>query len=246
MERAPQRLWSKGSALLAFGFVVNLVGLVGGALWLEPAERAVQSASLEMTLEDARARVIGAATSFFETSQHMGSLVFTVPAGRDRPDDVRAMLGELFRRGVDRGRNGFRAYIAELALAGAIDFDATSKQYEALAAAERANLSMDTFRAANAFEADLAMAMVNAQGAASMRAIELQKIRREARTTATRRRLTLTLTALAGSVIVLVATLGRGNPEQPEPGAAVRALAAALERLRTKEAHGDPGETGVS
>jgi len=236
MARGPVWLWSKGAALLVVGFVVNIVGLVGGALRVDPAERAVEAASREMTAEAARARVIGAATAFFETSQHMGGLVFVVPAGRDQPDDVRATLGELFRRAIDRGRNGFRAYLAELALVGAVDFDSTSKRYEALAAAERADFSMETYRAANAFEADLAMAMVKAQGAAATRAIALQKTRQEAKAETRRRRLALTLTVLAGSVIVLAATLGGGSARPPAAGAAARTLAAALKRLQSKEA----------
>ena len=246
MAKAPERLVSRGAALLMLGFAVNLCGLVGGAFWIDPAQRAVESASLDMALQSARARVIRAATASDELAEHMGSLVFSVPSGKDQPDDVRATLGELFGRALDRRHNAVRTYLAELALAGAVDFDADLKRYEALVAAEKANFTLETYRAVNAFEADLAMAMVKAEGDAAMRSIVLQKTRREAKVEEARRRLTLTLVAIAGSAIVLAVTLAGGRSATLAPGAAARALTAALKRLQTKEAAGDALETGVS
>lgn len=238
MRRAPRWLWTKATALAVVGFAVSLIGLIGGAMWLAPADREVESVSTEIANQSARARLIRAATSFADTVEHMQGLVFTVPIRRDLPDDVRAAMGELFRRSIDHGRNGFRAYLAEVALTGVTDFAAASRQYETLAAAEQADFKIETFRAVNAYEADFAMAMVKAEGEAAIRAITLQNTRREAKAAAARRHLTLTLVALAGSVIVLVATLGGGGaPTAPQPGA-TRALAAALKRLQTGEARG--------
>ena len=51
-----------------------------------------------------------------------------------------------------------------------------SSRYGALVAAENANFNIDTYRAANAFEGDLAMRMVKAQGDAAMKAITLEAI----------------------------------------------------------------------
>ena len=73
-----------------------------------------------------------------------------------------------------------RAYLAALAVAGAIDYPAESSRYGSLVAAEKANFNIDTYRAANAFEGDLTTRMVKAQGDAAMKAITLQTDRREA------------------------------------------------------------------
>ena len=245
MAKKPEWLWSRGAALLLVGFAVNLSGLVGGAFWLDPAQRAVESASLDMALQTARARIIRAATASDELAEHMGSLVFSVPSGADQPDEVRATMSELFRRALDRRHNAVRAYLAELALARAVDFDAELKRYEALVAAEKADFNLETYRAVNSFEADLAMAMVKTEGDAAMRAIVLQKTRREAKVEEARRRLALTLVAIAGSAIVLVAALAGGRSAAPAPHGATQALAAALKRLQSQEVAGDARKTGV-
>ena len=215
MATGGKRLWSRGAALLVLGFAVNLAGLVGGAFWFDPAQRAVDAASRGVALQSARARVIRDATASDELAEHVGSLVFSLPSAAGQPDEVRETMGELFTRALDRRHEAVRAYLAELALVGAIDFDAQSRRYEALVAAEKASFTLETYRAANAFEGELAMAMVKAEGDAAMKAIELQKTRREAKIEAARRSLTLTLVALAGSAIVLIATLAGSRVAPP-------------------------------
>jgi hypothetical protein len=158
-----------------------------------------------------------------------------VPVGGDPTDAHRQTLAELFTRALDRGHEAVRAYIAELAVAGAVDYAPTLQRYEGLVAAERANFTLDTYRAANAFEADLAMAMVDAEGAAAMKALTLQTTRREAKAVAARRRLVLTLTTVVGATVILVATLAGSRAPPPSPNAASRTLDAALRRLRTSE-----------
>jgi hypothetical protein len=246
MARKPAWLWSRGSALVILGFSLNLAGLLGGSLWLNPAERAVETASSDIALQSARARVIRDATASDELAEHMGSLVYSLPAGAGQTDDVRATMGELLTRALDRRHDAVRSYLAELALAGAVDFNAASNQYEALVSAEKVDFNINTYRAVNAFEANLAMAMVKAEGDSAIRAIALQKAWREAKVEAALRRLTLTLIALAGSTVILFAALGGAIAAPPAPSAATCALAAALGRLQTMEATVDPRQTGVS
>ena len=231
MAREPDWLRSRSSRLVLLGFAANLAGLLGGALWLAPAEKAVDEASRAIALESTRAQLIRAATATAEVSDHLGALVFSVPVGDDPTDAYRRTLAELFTRALDRGHESVRAYVAELAVAGAVDFDSTIRRYERLVAAEQANFNLDTYRAANAFEADLAMAMVDAEGAASMKALKLQGTLREAKAVAARRRLLLTLSAAAGATVIFAAAFS-GSDALPTNNA-TRALEAALRLLRT-------------
>src|SRR5271157_5778896 len=91
-------LWSRAVAIALIGFLLNLVGAIGGALYLGPAQHAEEVASLEIVLESARARMILAATAFDELAEHMGSLVFGVSLPPDAPDEVAAAIRDIRTR----------------------------------------------------------------------------------------------------------------------------------------------------
>jgi hypothetical protein len=121
------------------------------------------------------------------------------------------------RRTLDHRHDGVRAYLAALGVAGAIDYLAESSRYRALVAAEHANFNIDTYRAANAFEGDLATRMVKAQGDAAMRAITLQRDR-EAKRVASDRGSRLLAVTMLGSALVFFATIAGAGPKPPTPG----------------------------
>ncbi len=230
-------LLSRGAAVLALGFVVSLIGALGSAFYLEPAQKSAGVAAQEIALQASRAQVLRAATSYDDIAGHLGSLLFTVSPPRDASDDERAAIGDLMRRALDHRHDGVRAYLAALAVAGAIDYPAESSRYGSLVAAEKANFNIDTYRAANAFEADLAMRMVKAQGDAAMKAITLQTDRREAKRVAAERGFKLLAVTMLGSALVFLATLAGAGPKPPTPRAtgAPRLLAIALTRLKGPE-----------
>lgn len=112
-----------------------------------------------------------------------------------------------------------------------------SSRYGGLVAAEKADFNIDTYRAANAFEADLAMRMVKAQGAAAMKAITLQSDRREAKRLASERGLNLLAITMMGSALVFLAAIAGAGPKPAAPRAvgAPRLLAIALTRLKGQD-----------
>jgi hypothetical protein len=232
------RLLSRSAALATLGFVLSLIGALGSAFYLEPAQRSEDDASQQIVLESARARMLRAATSYDDIAGHLGSLLFTVSLPRDASDDERAAIGDLMRRALDHRHDGVRAYLAALAVAGAVDYPAESSRYGALVAAEHANFNIDTYRAANAFEGDLATRMVKAQGDAAMRAITLQRDRREAKRVAAERGSKLLAVTMLGSALVFFATIAGAGPKPPTPPAlgAPRLLAIASMRLSVRNA----------
>jgi hypothetical protein len=232
------RLLSRSAALATLGFVFSLIGALGSAFHLEPAQRSEDDASQQIVLESARARMLRAATSYDDIAGHLGSLLFTVSLPRDASDDARAAIGDLMRRALDHRHDGVRAYLATLAVAGAVDYPAESSRYGALVAAEHANFNIDTYRAANAFEGDLATRMVKAQGDAAMRAITLQRDRREAKRVASERGSKLLAVTMLGSALVFFATIAGAGPKPPTPPAlgAPRLLTIASTRLRVRNA----------
>jgi hypothetical protein len=212
------RLLSRSAALAALGFVLSLIGALGSAFYLEPAQRSESDASQQIALQSARARMLRAATSYDDIAGHLGGLLFTVSLPSDVSDDQRAAIGDLMRRAMDHRHDGVRAYLAALGVAGAIDYPAESSRYGALVAAEHANFNIDTYRAANAFEGDLATRMVKAQGDAAMRAITLQRDRREAKRVASDRGSRLLAVTMLGSTLVFFATIAGAGPKPPTPG----------------------------
>src|ERR1700685_241554 len=210
---------SRDIAVAALCFVLSLVGALGSAFYLEPAQRNEDAAAQEIVLESARARMLRAATSYDNIAGHLGGLVFSVSLPRDASNEERAAIGDLMRRAMDHRHDGVRAYLAALAVAGAIDYRAESSRYAALVEAEKANFNIDTYRAANAFEGDLATRMVKAQGDAAMKAITLQTDRREAKRVASERGFKLLAVTMLGSVFVFFATISGTGPKPPTPRA---------------------------
>jgi hypothetical protein len=136
---------SRNTAVAALGLVLSLIGALGGALYLEPAQKNEDAAAQEIVQESARARMLRAATSYDDIAEHLGSLLFTVSLPHNASDDERTAIGDLTRRAMDHRHDGVRAYLAALAVAGAIDYPAESSRYAALVEAEHANFNIDTF-----------------------------------------------------------------------------------------------------
>jgi hypothetical protein len=231
-------LLSRNAAVAALGFALSLIGALGGALYLEPAQKNEDAAARQIMLEAARARMLRAATSYDDLAGHLGGLLFSVSLPPDASDDERAAIGDLMRRALDHRHDGVRAYLAALAVAGAIDYPAESSRYAALVEAEHANFNIDTYRAANAFEGDLATRMVKAQGDAAMKAITLQSDRREAKRVASERGSKLLAVTMLGSTLVFLATIAGAGPQPPTPQAigAPRLLAIARMQLKARNA----------
>jgi hypothetical protein len=182
--------------------------------------------------------MLRAANSYDNIAEHLGGLLFSFSLPRNGSDDERAAIGDLMRRGIDHRHDGVRSYLAALGLAGAIDYPAESSRYGALVEAERANFNIDTYRAANAFEGDLATRMVKAQGDAALKAITLESDRREAKRIVSERVLRLLTVTMLGSTLVFFATMAGAGPKPapPPPVGAPRLLGLALTRLSARNA----------
>jgi hypothetical protein len=227
---------SRSAAVAALGFLLSLIGALGGALYLEPAQTSADAASRQIALERSRSQMLLAATSYDAVAGSLGGLLFSFSLPRDVSDDQRAAVGDLMLRGLDHRHSGVRTYLAALAVAGAIEFPKESARYEGLVQAEQANFNIDTYRAANAFEGDLAMRMVKAQGDAAMKAITLEPVRREAKRVASERVLKIIVVTMLGSTLVFLATMAGAGPKLPAPplSGAPRLLSLALARLKTR------------
>jgi hypothetical protein len=238
LRDVPGWLLSRNAAIAALGFVLSLIGALGSAFYLEPAQKSEDAASQQIALEGAQAQMLRAATAYDDLAGHLGSLLFTVSLPPGVSDDKRAAIGDLMRRAMDHRHDGVRAYLAALGVAGAIDYPAESSRYGSLVAAEKANFNIDTYRAANAFEGDLATRMVKAQGDAAMKAITLQTDRREAKRVASERGFKLLAVTMLGSVFVFFATISGTGPKPQTPRAigASRLLAVAGMRLKGQDA----------
>ncbi len=203
----PNWLGNRSAVAGLAGFLLSLVSVVGATLWLDPAQQAESAATMRANAEASRSRMILDANAGDELAMHMGGLVFGVSVNADAPDDVKAAIQAIRVRALARRHDGVRGYLAELGVAGAIDYPREFARYEKLVAAENANLTLETYRAANAYEGDLAMAMVKAQGEAAMKAITLHGDRATAKAVVVERKLALLCLSLSGSTIVFLAAM---------------------------------------
>jgi hypothetical protein len=167
---------------------------------------------------------------------HTGGLVFGVSLPADVSDDVAATIHDIRTRALACRHDGVRSYLALLGVAGVIDYPATKARYEELVDADRANLTLDTYRAANAFEGDLSLAMGKAQGEAAMKAITLQRDRMTAKAVVAQRRLALLGVTLMGSTILFLATMAGASKAVETPSPKRRLLALAAARLADRSA----------
>jgi hypothetical protein len=239
MIRSPMSMLpSRSAALAIFGFILSLVGALGGAFYLEPAQTRVDETSQAIALERSRSRMLLAANSDDDLAEHLGGLLFSISLPRDASDEQHAAIGDLMMRGLDHRHDGVRAYLAALGAAGAIDFPSESSRYEILVAAERANFNIDTYRAANAFEGELAMRMGKAQGDAAMKSIMLGRDWFAAKGVASQRALDLLTVTMLGSALVFLAAMAAAGPKAPAPSpvGAPRLFALALARLKARNA----------
>ena len=111
-------LLSRNTAVAALGFLLSLIGALGSAFYLEPAQSTEDAASQEIVLKSAQAQMLRAATAYDDIAGHLGSLLFSVSLPRDASDDERAAIGDLMRRALDHRHDGVRTYLAALAVAG--------------------------------------------------------------------------------------------------------------------------------
>ncbi len=232
----PRWLRSRTAAVALIGFALNLGGGLGAAFWLDPAEGRESEASREALAEAARSRAILAANALDELAMHTGSLVFGVSTPPNASNDVAAMLHDIRTRALMRRHDGVRGYLAVLGVAGAIDYPTEKARYEALVEAERAHLTLETYRAANAFEGDLSMAMVKKQGGAAIKAIALQRDRMRAKAVVAQRKQALLGVSLLGSTILFLATMAGATKAVDPPSAKRRLLALAAARLADRSA----------
>ncbi len=232
----PGWLASRTAGAALFGFALSLLSAFGAAFWLDPAQDAQDRAAREAILSAARARAIFEANAFDDLATDVGALAFSVSLPPDMNEEAANTVREIRRRALHRQRDGVRGYLALLGVAGAIDYAAERARFEKLVEAENVNYTLDTFGATNAFEADLAMAMVKAQGTAAIKAIRLERDRREAKAIVAERRLRLLGLSLAGlTVLFVVAMAGASNQRAPAPpGPSRRLLWLARDRLAAR------------
>jgi hypothetical protein len=234
MLRPPDWLKTRTAAAALVGFALNIVAAIGATFYLDPAQEAEDAAGRGAISAAARSRMILAANAFDDMAMHTHALLFGVSLPPNPPDDMVATLHDLHLRALERRHDGVRGYLAELGVAGAIDYPTKLAEYEKLVAAEHANLTLETYRAANAFEGDLALAMVKAQSEAAMKAITLRGDRMKAKAVVAQRKQTLLAISFAGSAIVFLATMaGASKPSLPESDA-TRALKLTRRRLAAR------------
>ncbi len=209
--------WSAQKLAILTGFVLTLLSTAGSALYLEPAEQNRARLDAEITAAETKARLLRSALSAVDSFVQFGGLVYAVKVDAEKQPEASEAIGELKLRALTQRRDGIRNYIAQLAFAGEVDFKTTMARYEALVEAESRDFTLENYRATNSFEGDLSMQAVKDQGTAAMEAINKQYARATAQQAYERRSLVILLVTVAGSTLILAATLMATKEELAKP-----------------------------
>jgi hypothetical protein len=228
--------------VVVIGFALTLVSLVGGQFYLEPALQGLTTTDSEIAAKQAKVRSTRAALALDNLAQQLGGSAFSVQPGVGRDPAGAAALIQLEQREFSHRHDGVRAFIAELGVAGEVDFGAASATYAALVDAEKRNFTIENYQAANAFEAQLATKTGDDEIADLKRIGALQRARAAARGESDRCKLAVALASSLGAAALLVAALKASGdaapsrapiPDDPR-AAAITLLAEALGEARSR------------
>jgi hypothetical protein len=240
--------WSWDACAVLLGFALTLVSLVGGTTYLEPSLRSLEAISEDIASTRIKMEIIRDALALDDFTKQLSGTVFTLKPATTADVTSVEILHELKHRALVHRHDGVRAVIAELALAGEIDFASSSNTYEALVDAETRNFTFDNFQAANAFDEALTSKAVADQGADRLSVTALQRLRTPARAESVRRGLFLALVSSLGGLFLLIATL-KATAHAPTPvlrsipdprQAAIHLLTEALHETRARIARAGP------
>lgn len=241
------RWWSQAFNAERFaivvGFGLTICGLLGAQFYLEPAQQQRSDIQEQLGAARSKAQILRAANALDNIFGQLGAMIFTLN-GNDQPDQASAdAVHTLQKRALDWRHDGVRTYLAQLGIAGEIDFKPVSAAYEALVDDERRQGSFEAYTKVNQFEADLAMASVTNSGTAAMQAIQLHSKILSAEAEVWYRSIVLLVITLSGSTLVLIATLladrqapPRPRPDSAEPISPISDIEATIAALRLAQA----------
>jgi hypothetical protein len=240
---------------IVFGFGLTIIGLFLTQFYLEPVLR--QRSDLQQALGGARtkATILAAANAMDNIFGQLGSLVFTLNSNDITDETSATVVRTLQLRALDWRHDGVRTYIAQLGIAGDVDYHATASAYEALVADEKRLGTIAAYRKANSFEADLTSKALKDGGAAAMSAIRLHSDIEAADGIVQQRQLILLIVTLVGSTCIVWATLMATSvkPHESNPpvigsdtdlAPIIVGLKAALADIRSRT--GAPGDDRLS
>ena len=217
----PSRIVTAERVSLALGFGLTLLGLLGAQFYLGPAQDRAGRLADDLAKARSQVQILSTAQALDNAFGELGSMIFALNANEASDQDQANAIRALQRRSIDRRHEGVRTYLAQLGLAGVIDYRAMSGAYDKLVADETRELTLATYQAANAFEGDLAMAIVRKSGEKAMDAIRLHSEWVQAERDASRHGLILMAVSMAGLALVFAATLlSEGRGSVPAPAAA--------------------------
>lgn len=206
--------WRSRRSVAILGVAINLTGLLGGALYVLPMQEKLDSVTLAIVAKRTQARAVTAATEDAEFAQDTCNLVFSVGPAVDASNDSRWAMKDIYLRSLRRRHDAVRAYIVALAAAGAIDFESESARYESLASVEAASLTLESYKAANAYLADLSMRMVGFSGDTMAQSFPLLPEREALKRALERRQALLIVIATFGSAIIAAAAMIAAGPRE--------------------------------
>jgi hypothetical protein len=248
--------WSWERTTVLLGFLLTIVGVVGGQFVLTPAIQRATAIESDIAAKRAKMKITRAALAFDDIAKQLSGALFLVkPASADE-ETGQAVLVELKNRALRHRHDEVRTMISQLGIAGEIEFKPVSDAYEALVNDENRDFTFATFQATNAYDADLTTKVVNDQNADRVAITNLQRSRFAARSESESRRRILVAISFLGSSLLLVATLKASRQDSlAETNAAIRAaelLEAALviarehiEKSRTAGAAQAASESGA-
>lgn len=210
------RYWSLKRSTILVGFVLTLLGSVGAATYVDPAERAAGGVEAQLRETVATIEILRNAEATYWTFQQQGDLVFALYAMNTK-ETARDLIGDLVKLALYDRADPIRTVIGQLALANELDYRKTWDAYAAVTDKALADLSFPTFMAVAAFEKGFIEKAEKKVGDLQMARLNLIAGKTVADRRVDQHKLVLLVLTTLGSTFLLAANLIATRAEEDEP-----------------------------
>ena len=210
------RYWSLKRSTILIGFILTLLGTVGAATYVEPAERAAAGVDARLSEAAAKIEVLKNAEASYWMFQQQGDLIFALWAMNTK-DEARDVIGDLIKLALYDRADPIRTVIGQLALANELNYRQTWDAYTALTDKALKENSFGNFMAVAAFEKGFIEKAEKKVGDLQMGRLSLISDKTRADRRVEQHKLMLLVLTTLGSTFLLAANLIATRAEDAEP-----------------------------
>jgi hypothetical protein len=200
------RYWTLKRLTILVGFILSLLGSVGGYAYVAPVEKKSDALGGQIKTAEANIEILKNADASYWNFQQQGALIFAIYNANTR-DEARPTIGALMKLAMVDRTFSIRTVIGQLAIANQLNYRQTSDQYQALVDKARDDFTFTNYMAVNLFEKAFMQRAEKMSGDLQQQRLVLMTAKDRVDAEADHRRLVLLILTALGSTFLLAANL---------------------------------------